>query len=155
MVIDPYDLTGHLTGLVRSRSKIPRRTSGGWRVVEAFSIRSFRFQWTADAGSTWAAEMETLISRLVPARGDQLSVIGRLTWRAPFWRNSRFTNLRGVGRQGRPAGHADRYSDNFLCDRRDHHDPGAGPGTRTAGIFSCWQRLWALQGRRNTLYANH
>ena len=47
--------------VMRSRSKTPRRTSGGWRVVEAFSIRSFRFQWTADAGSTWAAEMETLI----------------------------------------------------------------------------------------------
>ena len=47
--------------VMRSRSKIPRRTSAGWRVVEAFSIRSFRFQWTADASSTWAAEMETLI----------------------------------------------------------------------------------------------
>lgn len=37
------------------------RPSAGWRVVEAFSVRSFRFQWTADAFSTWAAEMETLI----------------------------------------------------------------------------------------------
>ena len=46
---------------MRGRSAVGKRTSAGWRVVEAFSIRSFRFQWTADASSTWAAEMETLI----------------------------------------------------------------------------------------------
>ena len=46
---------------VRGRSAVAGRASTGWRVVEAFSIRSFRFQWTADASSTWAAEMETLI----------------------------------------------------------------------------------------------
>ena len=43
------------------RTAVSGRRSAGWRVVEAFSIRSFRFQWTADAFSTWAAEMETLI----------------------------------------------------------------------------------------------
>ncbi len=43
------------------RTTVSGRRSAGWRVVEAFSIRSFRFQWTADAFSTWAAEMETLI----------------------------------------------------------------------------------------------
>ncbi len=46
---------------IRGRAAVSRRRSAGWRVVEAFSIRSFRFQWTADAFSTWAAEMETLI----------------------------------------------------------------------------------------------
>ncbi len=45
----------------RGRTTVTGRRSAGWRVVEAFSIRSFRFQWTADAFSTWAAEMETLI----------------------------------------------------------------------------------------------
>ncbi len=46
---------------MRGRSAVSGRRSAGWRVVEAFSVRSFRFQWTADAFSTWAAEMETLI----------------------------------------------------------------------------------------------
>ena len=46
---------------LRGRSTVSGRRSAGWRVVEAFSIRSFRFQWTADAFSTWASEMETLI----------------------------------------------------------------------------------------------
>ena len=48
-------------GVMRGRSTVAARPSAGWRVVEAFSVRSFRFQWTADAFSTWAAEMETLI----------------------------------------------------------------------------------------------
>ena len=47
--------------VMRGRSAAPGRRSAAWRVVEAFSVRSFRFQWTADASSTWAAEMETLI----------------------------------------------------------------------------------------------
>ena len=46
---------------VQGRATPAARRGAGWRVVEAFSIRSFRFQWTADAFSTWASEMETLI----------------------------------------------------------------------------------------------
>ncbi len=30
-------------------------------VLESFRIRSFRFQWAADAFASWAAEMETLL----------------------------------------------------------------------------------------------
>ena len=35
--------------------------SGPRSVLSAFRIRSFRFQWSADAMNTWGSEMETLI----------------------------------------------------------------------------------------------
>jgi hypothetical protein len=34
---------------------------GKGRVLAAFRIRSFRFQWSADLLTSWAFEMETLI----------------------------------------------------------------------------------------------
>jgi len=37
------------------------RPSGSRSVLSAFGIRSFRYQWSADAMSTWGSEMETLI----------------------------------------------------------------------------------------------
>ena len=36
-------------------------SSGSRSVLSAFGIRSFRYQWSADAMSTWGSEMETLI----------------------------------------------------------------------------------------------
>ncbi len=48
-----------------ARSEEQRRQSPESRVkvspLAAFKIRSFRFQWTADALTTWGSEMETLI----------------------------------------------------------------------------------------------
>ena len=35
--------------------------SGSRSILSAFGIRSFRFQWSADAMNTWGSEMETLI----------------------------------------------------------------------------------------------
>jgi len=45
----------------QNTARVPREPATKVTPFAAFRIRSFRFQWTADAMTTWGSEMETLI----------------------------------------------------------------------------------------------
>ena len=140
--------------VMRSRSKIPRRTSGGWRVVEAFSIRSFRFQWTADAGSTWAAEMETLILGwylLVETNSPLLvGLLGALRFGGTL-----LSPIYGV-----LADRVDRRAMLIAIRIIFFATAATIMILGLASVLEPWHILllaavWDLRGRPNTLYANH